>query len=106
MQSTSVHPSGCGLKVTFVWTGAPRAFVFCALHAHMRLTEELVKDMFGRAIDSRRVQRLKDAFKTHLNLENKFVRLDNKHGKWNKVSLYGYECWRFAEVNEQGVSNL
>jgi hypothetical protein len=30
-----------------------RSFVFCALHAHMRLTEALVrvKEMFGRAIE-------------------------------------------------------
>ena len=81
------------------------AFVFCALHAHMRLTEALVKDMFGRAIESRRVQKLKEAFKTHLGLENKFVRSDKTKG-WNKVSLYGYECWRFAEQDENGVSKI
>jgi hypothetical protein len=81
-----------------------RSFVFCALHAHMRLTEALLKDMFGRAIDSRRVQRLKDACKEHLGLENKFVRSDKTKG-WNKVSLFGYECWRFAEEDELGVSN-
>ena len=81
------------------------AFVFCALHAHMRLTEALVKDMFGRAIESRRVQKLKEAFKTHLGLENKFVRSDKTKG-WNKVSLYGYECWRFAEQDEKGVSKI
>ena len=82
-----------------------RSFVFCALHAHMRLTEALVKDMFGRAIESRRVQKLKVAFKTHLGLENKFVRSEKTKG-WNKVSLYGYECWRFAEQDESGVSKI
>ena len=81
------------------------SFVFCALHAHMRLTEALVKDMFGRAIESRRVQKLKEAFKTHLGLENKFVRSEKTKG-WNKVSLYGYECWRFAEQDEYGVSKI
>ena len=86
-----------------------RSFVFCALHAHMLLTEALVKDMFGRAIESRslsrRVQKLKEAFKTHLGLENKFVRSEKTKG-WNKVSLYGYECWRFAETDENGVSKI
>ena len=81
------------------------SFVFCALHAHMRLTEALVKDLFGRAIESRRVQKLKEAFKTHLGLENKFVRSEKTKG-WNKVSLYGYECWRFAEQDENGVSKI
>jgi hypothetical protein len=81
------------------------SFVFCALHAHMRLTEALVKDMFGRAIESRRVQQLKKACKTHLGLENKFVRSEKTKG-WNKVSLYGYECWRFAEQDESGVSKI
>ena len=82
-----------------------RSFVFCALHAHMRLTEAVVKDMFGRAIESRRVQKLKEAFKTHLGLENKFVRSEKTQG-WNKVSLYGYECWRFAETDENGISKI
>jgi hypothetical protein len=82
-----------------------RSFVFCALHAHMRLTEAIVKDMFGRAIESRRVTKLKEAFKTHLGLENEFV-LSEKTKGWNKVSLYGYECWRFAEQEESGVSKI
>jgi hypothetical protein len=81
------------------------SFVFCALHAHMRLTEALVKDMFGRAIESQRVKKLKEAFQKHLGLENKFVRSDKTKG-WNKVSLYGYECWRFAEQDENGVSKI
>jgi len=66
-----------------------RAFVFCTLHAHMRLTEALVKDLFGRAIEARKVHKLSQAFKTHLGLEKKFVRSDKTKG-WNKVSLYGY----------------
>ena len=82
-----------------------RAFVFCALHAHMRLTEALVKDLFGRAIEDRKVHKLSQAFKTHLGLEKKFVRSDKTKG-WNKVSLYGYECWRFAEQDENGVSKI
>ncbi len=62
-------------------------FVFCALHAHMRLAEALVKDLFGRAIEgfeAQRVQKLSQAFKTHLGLEQKFVRSDKTKG-WNKV---------------------
>ncbi len=82
-----------------------RAFVFCALHAHMRLTEALVKDMFGRAIEARRVGKLNEAFKRHLGLEHKFVPSQKTKG-WNKVSLYGYECWRFAEQDENGVSKI
>jgi hypothetical protein len=65
----------------------------------MRLTEALVKDMFGRAIDSGKVKELSSAFKKHLNIENKFVRNEGKRG-WKKVSLYGYECWRFAEESD------
>ena len=53
-----------------------RAFVFCGLHAHMRLTEALVKEMFGRAIDTGKVAQLRSAFKTHLGMEDKFVRSD------------------------------
>ena len=48
------------------------SFVVCALHAHMRLTEALVKGIFGRAIESRRVKQLNEAFKTHLGLEHKW----------------------------------
>ncbi len=81
------------------------AFVFCALHAHMRLTEALVKDMFGHAIESRRVKQLNEAFKKHLGLEHKFVPSRKTTG-WNKVSLYGYECWRFAEQDENGASKI
>jgi len=83
----------------------PRAFVFCALHAHMRLSEALVKDMFGRAIESRRVESLKAAFQRHLNLRDKFQRSSQSKG-WNKVSLYGYECWRFGETDAGGVSSI
>ncbi len=82
------------------------AFVFCALHAHIRLTEALVKDLFWRAIEARRVPKFSAAFKTHLGLEKKFVRSEKTKG-WNKVSLYGYECWRrFAEQDENGVSKI
>jgi hypothetical protein len=57
------------------------------------------------AIESRRVTKLKEAFKAHLGLENKFVRSKKTKG-WNKVSLYGYKCWRFAEQDENGVSKI
>jgi len=76
------------------------ACVFCALHAHMRLTEALVKDMFGRAIESGKVPQLRQAFMTHLNIQDRFVRNDGRRG-WKKVSLYGYECWRFARESSQ-----
>ena len=83
-----------------------RAFVFCGLHAHMRLTEALVKEMFGRAIDTGKVAQLRSAFKTHLGMEDKFVRSDKKRG-WKKVSFYGYECWRFAEQSDHhGMSKI
>ena len=82
------------------------AYVFCALHAHMRLTEALVKDMFGRAIESGKVPQLREAFKTHLNIQDRFVRNEGKRG-WKKVSLYGYECWRFArDSGVQGQSAI
>ena len=68
-----------------------RAFVFCGLHAHMRLTEALVKEMFGRAIDTGKVAQLQSAFKTHQGMEDKLVRSDKKRG-WKKVSFYRYEC--------------
>ena len=60
------------------------------------LTETLVKDMFGRAMESRKVELLKKMFKEHLGLEIKFVRSEKTKG-WNKVSLYDYECWLFSE---------
>jgi hypothetical protein len=82
------------------------AFVFCALHAHMRLTEALVKDMFGRAIESGKVPQLREAFNTHLNIQDRFVRNEGKRG-WKKVSLYGYECWRFGrESRVEGQSAI
>ena len=83
-----------------------RSFVFCALHAHMRLSEALVKDMFGRAIESRKVDKLRAAFSTHLGIKDKFQRSSQSKG-WNKVSLYGYECWRFGQTDpESGVSSI
>ena len=82
-----------------------RAFVFCALHAHMRLSEALVKDMFGRAIESRKVERLRSAFERHLGITNKFQKSSQTNG-WNKVSLYGYECWRFGQTDAEGVSKI
>ena len=82
------------------------ACCFCALHAHMRLTEALVKDMFGRAIDSGKVPQLRQAFKTHLDIQDRFVRNEGKRG-WKKVSLYGYECWRFAQDSDvEGQSKI
>jgi hypothetical protein len=42
-----------------------RSFVFCALHAHMLLTEALVKDMFGHAIESRRVTKESQSSRRH-----------------------------------------
>ena len=52
--------------------------------------------MFGRAMESRKVELLKKMFKEHLGLEIKFVRSEKTKG-WNKVSLYDYECWLFSE---------
>ncbi len=49
--------------------------------------------------------KLSAAFKTHLDLEKKFVRSEKSKG-WNKVSLYGYEFWCFAEQDENGVSKI
>ncbi len=75
----------------------------------MRLTdsEALVRDMFGCSIESRRVQKLKEACKTHLGLDDdlKIVRSEKTKG-WNKVSLYGYECLCFAEQDENGDHQL
>ena len=86
-----------------------RSFVFCALHARMRLSEALVKDMFGRAIELRKVDKLRAAFSTHLGIKDKFQRSSQSKG-WNKVSLYGYECWRFGPFGqtdpESGVSSI
>jgi len=82
------------------------AFVFCGLHAHMRLTEALVKDMHGRAIESGKVKQLIKAFKTHLDIQDRFVRNDAKRG-WKRISFYGYECWRFAADSDvQGQSKI
>jgi hypothetical protein len=71
----------------------------------MRLTVALVKDLFERAIESQRVKKLKEAFHKHLGLENRFARSVKTKG-CNKVSLYGYECRRFAEQDETGVSKI
>jgi len=72
----------------------------------MRLTEALVKDMFGRAIESGKVPQLREAFKKHLNIQDRFVRNEGKRG-WKKISLYGYECWRFAQDSEvEGQSKI
>ncbi len=56
-------------------------------------------------LEARRVHKLSQTFKMHLGLEKKFMRSDKIKG-WNKVSLYGYECWRFAELDENGVSKI
>ena len=65
-----------------------------------------MKDVFNRAIESGKVKELRAAFKKHLHIEDRFVKKDGKSG-WKKVSLYGYECWRFAtESGDQGQSAI
>ena len=71
----------------------------------MRLTEALVKDLFGRCIEKSRVDRLQRAFMDHLDIEDRFVLKQGEKG-WNKVSMYGYECCRLARVDESGKSAI
>ncbi len=54
-------------------------FCFCSLHAHMRLTEAIVKPMLARAISTNRVEALNEAFKQHLGLEDVFAQVQSEH---------------------------
>ena len=76
------------------------SFCFCGLHAHMRLTESLVKVIFGRAIPSK-VNQLNTAFKEHLGVQEKFKKVQTvgkNKGGWQKVSFTGYECLNFSKT--------
>ena len=50
-------------------------FCFCSLHAHMRLTEALVKPLFARAISTNRVNALNSAFKKHMGMDEAFAQV-------------------------------
>ena len=74
-------------------------FCFCSLHAHMRLTEALVKPMFARAIASNRVPALNKAFKEHLGLDNMFAEVQSDQGTgkvWKPLSFKAFECHLFT----------
>jgi len=74
-------------------------FCFCSLHAHMRLTEALVKPMFARAIASNRVPALNAAFRQHLGLENTFAEVQSDQGSgkvWKPISFKAFECHLFT----------
>ena len=66
----------------------------------MRLTESLVKVIFGRAIPSK-VNQLNTAFKVHLGVQEKFKKVQTvgkNKGGWQKVSFTGYECLNFSKT--------
>ena len=74
---------------------------FCSLHAHMRLTEALVKPMFARAISTKRVPELNSAFAKHLGLDGAFAQVQSEHGSgkvWKPVGFHGFECRLFSKV--------
>ena len=76
-------------------------FCFCSLHAHMRLTEALVKPMFARAIATNRVKALNSAFAEHLGIDGAFAQVQSEHGSgkvWKPVSFHGYECRLFSKM--------
>ena len=59
----------------------------------MRLTESLVKVIFGRALPSK-VKESNTAFTAHLGVQDKFkkVQTEGKNkGGWQKVSFSGYD---------------
>jgi hypothetical protein len=74
-------------------------FCFCSLHAHMRLTEAMVKPLFARAIASNKVPALNAAFKQHLGLDNVFAEVQSDQGSgkvWKPVSFKAFECHLFT----------
>ena len=76
-------------------------FCFCSLHAHMRLTEALVKPMFARAISTNRVKALNSAFEAHLGLDGVFAQVQSEHGSgkaWKPIGFHAYECHRFSKM--------
>ena len=82
-------------------------FCFCALHAHMRLTEALVKPMFARAIATNRVRELDFAFEKHLGLGGTFAQVQSEHGSgkvWKRVGFRAYECRLFSKVLKESAT--
>ena len=76
-------------------------FCFCSLHAHMRLTEALVKPMFARAIATNRVKALNSAFEAHLGIDGAFAQVQSEDGSgkaWKPISFHGYECSLFTKM--------
>jgi len=66
----------------------------------MRLTESLVKVMFGRAVQSNKtVAALNNAFTQHLGVQEKFKQVQKEGNKkaWQKISFTGYECLKFSK---------
>jgi hypothetical protein len=65
----------------------------------MRLTESLVKALFGRAVAAGRTKELNAAFKEHLSLADQFEKMKDKKGKmvWKPITFQGYECYRFSK---------
>ena len=70
----------------------------------MRLTESLVKVIFGRAVQCRsKVAALNSACTQHLGVQEKFKKVQaegKKRGGWQKISYTGYECQRFSKMLE------
>ena len=82
-------------------------FCFCALHAHMRLTESLTKVIYQRAIDGNKTEDLNRAFEEHLGLKGRFKQKqasDSSAGSsnkvWKRLGLKGYECFPFSKALE------
>ena len=76
-------------------------FCFCSLHAHMRLTEALVKPLFARAISTNRVNALNSAFKQHMGLDEAFAQVQSENGSgkvWKPVAFHAYECRLFSKM--------
>ena len=78
-------------------------YCFCALHAHMRLTEALVKPLLDAADGTGRVGRLQNSFLEHAGLSNIFTLEDKKvtgtvEKKYKPISFKAWQCWKLLKT--------
>ena len=89
-QQHSLFPSPCG------------RYCFCALHAHMRLTEALVKPLQDSADAAGKIATLKGAFAKHAGLHKLFEKDEVKvnaggEKRYKPIAFKAWQAWRLIK---------
>ena len=82
-------------------------YCFCALHAHMRMSEALIKPLFDHAEAQGRIPQLNASIHKHCGLEDHFKQAENEGGggsHWLPIAFKAWQAWRLIRTLEPDVN--